>query len=307
MLELNPLVTTKDGARARARREDHVRRQRDVPPQGARGAPRSERRGRGGARGQEVGPLATSRSTATSAAWSTARASRCRRWTSSSTTAAQPANFLDVGGGATAEKVTAAFKIITTRSGREGDLRQHLRRHHEVRHDRAGRDHRGEGDGTQGAARRAPRRHERRARQEDARGERAQHHRGRRHGRRRAEGRQGAQEARSESSSSDHNTRLVVQGMSRLGRCVPRAPDGRVRHATSSPASRPARAARRSRASRRSRCSTPSLEAVEKARREHVASSTCRRRSPPTRSSRPPPRASISSSRSPRASRRATW
>ena len=25
----------------------------------------------------------------------------------------QPANFLDVGGGATAEKVTAAFKIIT--------------------------------------------------------------------------------------------------------------------------------------------------------------------------------------------------
>ena len=26
----------------------------------------------------------------------------------------QPANFLDVGGGATAEKVTAAFKIITT-------------------------------------------------------------------------------------------------------------------------------------------------------------------------------------------------
>ena len=29
-----------------------------------------------------------------------------------------PANFLDVGGGATAEKVTAAFKIITARSAR---------------------------------------------------------------------------------------------------------------------------------------------------------------------------------------------
>jgi succinyl-CoA synthetase beta subunit len=27
----------------------------------------------------------------------------------------EPANFLDVGGGATAEKVTAAFKIITAR------------------------------------------------------------------------------------------------------------------------------------------------------------------------------------------------
>ncbi len=47
-----------------------------------------------------------------------------------------PANFLDVGGGATAEKVTAAFKIITARPEREGDLRQHLRRHHEVRHHR---------------------------------------------------------------------------------------------------------------------------------------------------------------------------
>jgi succinyl-CoA synthetase beta subunit len=34
------------------------------------------------------------------------------------------------------EKVTAAFKIITRRSGREGHPRQHLRRHHEVRHHR---------------------------------------------------------------------------------------------------------------------------------------------------------------------------
>ncbi len=40
------------------------------------------------------------------------RALRWRRWTSSSSTAAEPANFLDVGGGATAERVTEAFKII---------------------------------------------------------------------------------------------------------------------------------------------------------------------------------------------------
>ena len=36
------------------------------------------------------------------AAWSTARAWRWGRWTSSSTTAGSPANFLDVGGGASA-------------------------------------------------------------------------------------------------------------------------------------------------------------------------------------------------------------
>jgi succinyl-CoA synthetase beta subunit len=55
--------------------------------------------------------LALSSSTARSAAWSTVRASPWRRWTSSSSTA-EPANFLDVGGGASKEKVQEAFKII---------------------------------------------------------------------------------------------------------------------------------------------------------------------------------------------------
>ena len=50
----------------------------------------------------------------------------------------EPANFLDVGGGATAEKVTEAFKIMLNNPGAEGDPGQHLRRHHEVRHDRRG-------------------------------------------------------------------------------------------------------------------------------------------------------------------------
>jgi succinyl-CoA synthetase beta subunit len=57
----------------------------------------------------------TCRSTATSAAWSTARASRWRRWTSSRTAGGTPANFLDVGGGATEEAVTKAFSIILDR------------------------------------------------------------------------------------------------------------------------------------------------------------------------------------------------
>ena len=51
----------------------------------------------------------------------------------------EPANFLDVGGGATEEQVTAAFKIILADPQREGHPGQHLRRHHEVRRDRRGR------------------------------------------------------------------------------------------------------------------------------------------------------------------------
>jgi succinyl-CoA synthetase beta subunit len=75
---------------------------------------------------------------------------------------AEPANFLDVGGGATKEKVTAAFKIITS-DPREGHPGQHLRRHHALRHHRRGRGRRGEGSRPEGAAGRAPRRHQRRA------------------------------------------------------------------------------------------------------------------------------------------------
>ena len=59
---------------------------------------------------------------ARSAAWSTAPAWPWRPWTSSSSTAWQPANFLDVGGSATKEKVTAAFKIITSDPNVKGIL-----------------------------------------------------------------------------------------------------------------------------------------------------------------------------------------
>ena len=57
----------------------------------------------------------------------------------------EPANFLDVGGGATAEKVTEAFKIMLKNPKVEGDPRQHLRRHHAVRHHRRRRDRRVQG------------------------------------------------------------------------------------------------------------------------------------------------------------------
>ena len=64
-----------------------------------------------------------------------------------------PANFLDVGGGATQEQVTKAFKMILSSFEGEGDLRQHLRRHHEVRRHRLGRRRRGQGARAHGARR----------------------------------------------------------------------------------------------------------------------------------------------------------
>ncbi|XIY74229.1 hypothetical protein AB2F06_05720 [Escherichia coli] len=50
--------------------------------------------------------------TVTSVVWLTAQVWRWVRWTSLNCTAANLANFLDVGGGATKERVTEAFKII---------------------------------------------------------------------------------------------------------------------------------------------------------------------------------------------------
>ncbi len=47
-------------------------------------------------------------------AWSTALVSPWPRWTSSSFTGGSPANFLDVGGGATEEQVTQAFKLLVS-------------------------------------------------------------------------------------------------------------------------------------------------------------------------------------------------
>ena len=48
----------------------------------------------------------------------------------------EPANFLDVGGGANKDQVTEALPHPPRRSQRQGRAGQHLRRHHEVRHHR---------------------------------------------------------------------------------------------------------------------------------------------------------------------------
>ena len=51
----------------------------------------------------------------------------------------EPANFLDVGGGASPERVAAAFNLVLSDQQRQGDPGQHLRRHQPLRLGRAGR------------------------------------------------------------------------------------------------------------------------------------------------------------------------
>ena len=71
----------------------------------------------------------------------------------------EPANFLDVGGGANAEQVTEAFRILLVRQEREGRAGQHLRRHHALHDDRQRDRHRVQRGRLQRAAGRAARRH----------------------------------------------------------------------------------------------------------------------------------------------------
>ena len=78
-----------------------------------------------------------------------------------------PANFLDVGGGATKEKVAAAFKIITSDPNVKGILVNIFGGIMQLRHHRRGRGRGGEGGRPAGAAGGAARRHQCRARQED--------------------------------------------------------------------------------------------------------------------------------------------
>ena len=55
----------------------------------------------------------------------------------------EPANFLDVGGGATRERVTDGVQAHPLRPERRRHPRQHLRRHHALRRHRRGRRRRG--------------------------------------------------------------------------------------------------------------------------------------------------------------------
>ena len=128
---------------ARARRQGVVRQQRAVPPPRPAGAARHHRRGRQGDRGVASTTSPMWRSTAISAAWSTAPASPWRRWTSSSSMAKSRRTSSMSAAARRKEKVTAAFKIITADPDGQGHPGQHLRRHHALRRHRRGRGRRG--------------------------------------------------------------------------------------------------------------------------------------------------------------------
>ena len=86
----------------------------------------------------------------------------------------EPANFLDVGGGANKDQVLEGFRILLSSPAREGGAGEYLRRDHEVRHDRDGPAGRLQRARFPRSAGRAARGNQRRAGQEAHQGKRRQ-------------------------------------------------------------------------------------------------------------------------------------
>ena len=105
----------------------------------------------------------------------------------------EPANFLDVGGGASKDQVLEGFRILLGSPNVKAVLVEHLRRHHEVRHHRLGDPRRLRRDRLPRPPGRPPRRDQRRGRQEAPRGERPEDHHRLGPDRRGAEGRRGGE------------------------------------------------------------------------------------------------------------------
>jgi malate-CoA ligase subunit beta len=112
MVEINPLVVTKDDRIRRARRQDELRRERAVPPAAMSPDARPERRRTRARRRPPSATSTMSASTATSAASSTAPASRWPRMDMIKYAGGAPANFLDIGGGASPERVANSFRLV---------------------------------------------------------------------------------------------------------------------------------------------------------------------------------------------------
>ena len=138
LAEINPLAVTKKGDVVVARRQDRLRRQRPVPPQGRRRRcatwARRTRPRCGPAKANlnyiqldgNIGCLVNG----AGLAMATMDIIKYH--------GGEPANFLDVGGGVTAEGAIEAFRIILSDPKVKGDPGQHLRRHRQVRPDRRG-------------------------------------------------------------------------------------------------------------------------------------------------------------------------
>ena len=126
---------------------------------------------------------------------------------------AEPANFLDVGGGATAEKVTAAFKIMLSNPKVKAILVNIFGGIMKCDTIAAGRGRRGARGEAVGAAGGAHEGHQRGPRQEDPQGLGPADHLGRQHGRGGAEGRRRGEGEIAMSILIDKNTRVMTQGI----------------------------------------------------------------------------------------------
>ena len=202
----------------------------------------------------------------------------------------QPANFLDVGGSATEERVTAAFKIITADPKVRGIFVNIFGGIMKCDTIASGVIAAVKQVGPEGAAGRAPGRDQRRAGPEDARGVGPGRHTANdmADGARRVVALAAGKGGLTMSVLVGKDTKLIVQGITGSARDVPRQADARVRHQRRR--RRHARQGRR-RSTKASRCSTPSPTRSRRRARTRP-SSTCRRPAPRTRSSRPRRRAS---------------
>ena len=185
----------------------------------------------------------------------------------------EPANFLDVGGGASAEQVAKALELVLTDPSVQRHPDQHLRRHHPRRRGRARAPRGAQPDRADGPAGRATGRHEpERGPRDPGRG---RHHHGR-HDERgsRARGRGGARRGvtrrlgdNSVSILVNSETRLIVQGIT--GREGSFHTGQMVEYGTNVVGGRDARAAAAKRCTA-SRSSTRCKDAVAATRRQRV-------------------------------------
>ena len=160
LLEINPLIVTERRQTGVPRCQDQFRRQCALPASRHQGVARCDRRGPEGGRSARSTISSYVALDGTIGCMVNGAGLAMATMDIIKLHGAEPANFLDVGGGASKEKVAAAFKIITADPEGEGNPGQYLRRHHAMRHHRRRRHRGGEGDGPQRAAGRAARRHQ---------------------------------------------------------------------------------------------------------------------------------------------------
>ena len=136
LVEINPLAIVREDRARRAgrapgpaRRQDHARRLRPRPPPRPRGHARPRRGGPGRRRGARAAGLSFIRLDGDIGCMVNGAGLAMTTMDLVKRAGGEPANFLDIGGGARADKVAEAMRLILVRRLREGHPGQHLRRH----------------------------------------------------------------------------------------------------------------------------------------------------------------------------------